>query len=106
MEVDIGSAMSIVSWIIIKRLVPRLAKRQLDLHHIHLRDYQENSIPVVGIGHFQVAFNNFEGPLRVVIVEGPCPSLLDLNWFASLGLWSQGSTASLIWMWKTCSKSS
>lgn len=86
MEVDTRFAMSIVSWSTIKRLVPRLPKRQLDPHPIHLRDYQGNSILVMGIGRFHVAFKNFTGPLRSVLVEGPRLSLLGLDWFAALGL--------------------
>lgn len=78
--------MSIVSWSTIKRLVPGLTKRQLDPHRIHLKDYQGNGIPVVGIGQFQIAFKYFPGPLRLVIVEGPGPSLLGLDWFPTVGL--------------------
>ncbi|CAI5795659.1 Hypothetical predicted protein [Podarcis lilfordi] len=36
MEIDTGSALSIVSWSTIKRLVPRVSKRQLDSHRVHV----------------------------------------------------------------------
>lgn len=62
------------------------SKRQLNPHHIHIRDYQGNSIPVFGIAWFQVAFKYFRGPLRLIVVEETHPSLLELGWFASLGL--------------------
>lgn len=76
MEVDSGSAMSIVSR-------STILKHWLQSSHpVHLRDSQGNSIPVVGIGRFQVAFKNFKGPLRLVVVEGPRTSLLGLDWFA------------------------
>ncbi|CAI5767557.1 Hypothetical predicted protein, partial [Podarcis lilfordi] len=69
MEIDTGSALSIVSWSTIKRLVPRVSKRQLDSHHVHLRDYQGNDIPVVGVGRFRIAFKDFSGLLQLVVVE-------------------------------------
>ncbi|CAI5793272.1 Hypothetical predicted protein [Podarcis lilfordi] len=81
METDTGSALSIVSWSTIKRLVPRVSKRQLDSHRVHLRDYQGNDIPVVGVGRFRIAFKDFSGLLRLVVVEGQRPSLLGLDWF-------------------------
>ncbi|KAG8135036.1 hypothetical protein E2320_008090 [Naja naja] len=40
MEVDTGYSMTIVSWNTLKRSVPKISKRQLDFHHIHLQDYQ------------------------------------------------------------------
>uniref|UniRef100_A0A670I1V5 CCHC-type domain-containing protein n=1 Tax=Podarcis muralis TaxID=64176 RepID=A0A670I1V5_PODMU len=86
MEIDTGSALSIVSWSTIKRLVPRVSKRQLDSHRVHLRDYQGNDIPVVGVGRFRIAFKDFSGLLRLVVVEGQRPSLLGLDWFDALGL--------------------
>ncbi|CAI5769061.1 Hypothetical predicted protein, partial [Podarcis lilfordi] len=69
MEIDTGSALSIVSWSTIKRLVPRVSKRQLNSHRVHLRDNQGNDIPVVGIGRFRIAFKDFSGLLRLVVVE-------------------------------------
>uniref|UniRef100_A0A670HPH4 Gypsy retrotransposon integrase-like protein 1 n=1 Tax=Podarcis muralis TaxID=64176 RepID=A0A670HPH4_PODMU len=86
MEIDTGSALSIVSWSTIKRLVPRVSKRQLDSHRVHLRDYQGNDIPVVGVGWFRIAFKDFSGLLRLVVVEGQRPSLLGLDWFDALSL--------------------
>ncbi|CAI5783288.1 Hypothetical predicted protein [Podarcis lilfordi] len=59
MEIDTRSALSIVSWSTIKRLVPRVSKRQLDSYRVHLRDYQGNDIPVVGVGRFRIAFKDF-----------------------------------------------
>ncbi|CAI5796532.1 XP_034969502.1LOW QUALITY PROTEIN: uncharacterized protein K02A2.6-like [Podarcis lilfordi] len=71
MEIDTGSVLSIMSWSTIKRLVPRVSKRQLDSHRVHLKDYQGNDIPVVGVGRFRIAF--FSGLLRLVVVEGQRP---------------------------------
>nr|XP_034959630.1 uncharacterized protein K02A2.6-like [Zootoca vivipara] len=86
MEIDTGSAMSIVSWSTLKRLLPRLSKRQLDQHRVHLRDYQGNDIPIVGVGRFWVVFKEFLGLLQLVVVEGPRPTLLGLEWFDALGM--------------------
>lgn len=63
-----------------------MSKRQLDSHRVHLRDYQGNDIPVVGVGRFRIAFKDFSGLLRLVVVEGQRPSLLGLDWFDALGL--------------------
>lgn len=79
MEVDFSSATSLVSWNMIKRLVPKLTKRQLDPYNLLLKDYQGANIPIVGSGTFRVQFQKFSGLLSLVIVEGPLPSLLDLN---------------------------
>lgn len=90
MEVDMGSANSIVSWSMIKRMVPHMAKRHLEPCRLQLQDYQGNPIAIVGTGHFRVQFKDFCGRLPLVVVEAPLPSLLGLNWFQALGLQIQG----------------
>ncbi|CAI5795660.1 Hypothetical predicted protein [Podarcis lilfordi] len=76
MEIDTGSALSIVSWSTIKRLVPRVSKRQLDSHRVH----------VVGVGWFRITIKDFSSLLRLVVVEGQRPSLLGLDWSDALSL--------------------
>ncbi|XP_032069854.1 uncharacterized protein K02A2.6-like, partial [Thamnophis elegans] len=90
MELDTGSATSIVSWSTIKRLLPQLSKRQLQDCHLTLRDYQGNLIPVIGTRKVRVQFKRFDGRLPLIIVEGRLPSLLGLDWFQSLGLQVSG----------------
>lgn len=90
MEVDTGSATSIVSWSTLKWLVPSMSKRRLSPCDLFLRDYQHNSIPVAGCGDFRVNFKEFSGRLPLIVVDGPLPSLLGLNWFDALGLTSKG----------------
>ncbi|XP_032078769.1 uncharacterized protein K02A2.6-like [Thamnophis elegans] len=90
MELDTGSATSIVSWSTIKRLLPQLSKRQLQDCHLTLRDYQGNLIPVIGTRKVRVQFKGFDGRLPLIIVEGRLPSLLGLDWFQSLGLQVSG----------------
>ncbi|XP_032069735.1 uncharacterized protein K02A2.6-like [Thamnophis elegans] len=90
MELDTGSATSIVSWSMIKRLLPQLSKRQLQDCNLTLRDYQGNLIPVIGTRKVRVQFKGFSGRLPLIIVEGRLPSLLGLDWFQSLGLQISG----------------
>ncbi|XP_032067723.1 uncharacterized protein K02A2.6-like [Thamnophis elegans] len=90
MELDTGSATSIVSWSTIKSLLPQLSKRQLQDCNLTLRDYQGNLIPVIGTRKVRVQFKGFDGRLPLIIVEGRLPSLLGLDWFQSLGLQISG----------------
>ncbi|XP_032072036.1 uncharacterized protein K02A2.6-like [Thamnophis elegans] len=90
MELDTGSATSIVSWSTIKRIVPQLSKRQLNDCHLTLRDYQGNLIPIIGTRKVRVQFKGFDGRLPLIVVDGRLPSLLGLDWFQSLGLQISG----------------
>lgn len=82
-EVNMGSALSLISRHTIKQLVPRIAKWQLNPRHVHIKDYQGNTIPIMDIGQFQVSFKDFSGSLKQVLVEGPHPSLLGLDWLVN-----------------------
>ncbi|KAG8139464.1 hypothetical protein E2320_002230, partial [Naja naja] len=86
MDVDTGSVTTIVSWRTIQRLMPHMTKRRLTHSHICLRDYQRNSIPILGSGIFQASFKKFSGQFQLIIVNESLPSLLRLDWFASLWL--------------------
>ncbi|XP_026548252.1 uncharacterized protein K02A2.6-like [Notechis scutatus] len=48
MEVDTGSALSIISWETLKKMLPRISKKKLLNCHLTLRDYQGRTIPVLG----------------------------------------------------------
>ncbi|KAG8128324.1 hypothetical protein E2320_015184, partial [Naja naja] len=50
MEVDTGSALSIISWSTLKQLLPRMTKRGLQRCDLTLHDYQGKGIPVLGKG--------------------------------------------------------
>ncbi|KAG8123026.1 hypothetical protein E2320_018416 [Naja naja] len=54
MELNTGSAVSLMSWHNLKQLVPRLDRKQLKPCNLKLRDYQGRSIPILGISQFQV----------------------------------------------------
>ncbi|XP_026556264.1 uncharacterized protein K02A2.6-like, partial [Pseudonaja textilis] len=86
MEVDTGSALSIIYWETLKKIHPRLSKKKLQKCHLTLRDYQGKNIPVLGKGKFLVQFQAFKGHLPLMVVNGALPSLLGLDWFPSLGL--------------------
>lgn len=90
MEVDTGSATSIVSWNTVKQLVPRISKRQLKPCSLLLRDYKGSPIPIVGSGKFKAQFKKFSGWLSLGVVDDSLPSLLGLNWSEALGLTIHG----------------
>ncbi|KAG8132919.1 hypothetical protein E2320_010735 [Naja naja] len=85
-EVDTWSSPSLVSWSTIKRLVPEMSKKRLRPCSLKLRDYQGNTIPILGSSKVAVEFKQFKGRRQVIVVEGTLPSLLGLDWFDSLGL--------------------
>uniref|UniRef100_A0A2D4LWC9 Peptidase A2 domain-containing protein n=1 Tax=Micrurus spixii TaxID=129469 RepID=A0A2D4LWC9_9SAUR len=90
MEVDTGSALSIVSWSTLKQIIPHFKKQKLQNCYLTLRDYQGASIPIVGTGKFLAQFQQFRGQLPLLIVDGSLPSLLGLDWFPALGLHVRG----------------
>lgn len=96
MEVDTGSSKSLISWNTLKKLVPTDTKNSLKPCHVKLRDYQGNSIPILGCSRLLVAFKNFTGRLPLIIVHGHLPSLLGLDWFDFLGLRKLASTPPLL----------
>ncbi|XP_026529758.1 uncharacterized protein K02A2.6-like, partial [Notechis scutatus] len=86
MEVDSGSSLSMVSWKTLKQLIPAIRRQDLRTQKIVLRDYQGNTIPVVGVSQVQVSFKNRAVSLPLTVVDGDRPSLLGLQWFAPLGI--------------------
>ncbi|XP_058039420.1 uncharacterized protein LOC131198613 [Ahaetulla prasina] len=86
MEVDTGSSRSLIAWSTLKHLVPSLEKGALKPCAVTLRDYQEKTIPTLGMGRFRVAYQKFEGSLPLIVVRSDLPTLLGLDWFAALGL--------------------
>uniref|UniRef100_A0A2H6MZN8 Peptidase A2 domain-containing protein n=1 Tax=Micrurus carvalhoi TaxID=3147026 RepID=A0A2H6MZN8_9SAUR len=81
MEVDTGSALSILSWKTLKDTVPGVRKKQLQPCQMTLK-----TIPVLRTGKFHIDFKQFQGQLPLVIINGDLPSLLGLDWFHALGL--------------------
>lgn len=60
-EVDTGSAKSIVSWSAIKRLIPNLRKIQLCPCPVKLHVYQGNYISIIGHGRFLIEKMGLQG---------------------------------------------
>lgn len=98
LEIDAGSSNSIISWHTLKTVAPNIKKHSLSHCSIRLRDYQDNSIPVLGKGLFQVESPHFTGKLPIIIIDGALPSLLGLDWFQSLGLSVSGIYSTLWWL--------
>lgn len=86
MELDTGSAKSILSWDTLWKLIPGLRRNQLSPCPSRLKDYQGNVIPIVGCGRFAVCYGKFQGHLPLTVVAKPLAFLLGLEWFQALGL--------------------
>ena len=87
MEVDTGASVSLMSEKQFKRLWPT---RQLQASSIHLRNYSNELIPVVGKVDVQVTYEGQVATLPLVIVEGDGPTLFGRNWLQTLRLnWSK-----------------
>lgn len=78
-EIDTGSAKSIIAWSTLKQLLPAISRRQLNPSKYRLRDYQGNSIEIVGSGEFQVEHANFKRTLPLIVVADPLATLLGLD---------------------------
>lgn len=48
MEVEMGSSKSIIVWDTLHKLLPTVPKSHLSACHTRLRDYQGNTIPIMG----------------------------------------------------------
>ncbi|XP_013918131.1 PREDICTED: uncharacterized protein K02A2.6-like [Thamnophis sirtalis] len=84
MELDMGSARTIMSWDTLRALLPTLTPSQLSPADCLLRDYQGNPIPILVCGYFPVQFGKLLLPL--VVVKSPLASLMGLDWFRAFGL--------------------
>nr|XP_056721023.1 uncharacterized protein K02A2.6-like [Euleptes europaea] len=87
MEVDSGSALSIISMDTYRDLGRRSASLpELRPSSVTIWDYQRRRVPVRGEARVPVQFQARSGRLRLIVVEGPRASLLGLDWFPALGL--------------------
>nr|XP_056718397.1 uncharacterized protein K02A2.6-like [Euleptes europaea] len=87
MEVDSGSALSIISMDTYRDLGRRSASLpELRPSRVTIWDYQRRRVPVRGEARVPVQFRARSGRLRLIVVEGPRASLLGLDWFPALGL--------------------
>ncbi|XP_058050661.1 uncharacterized protein LOC131203946 [Ahaetulla prasina] len=86
LEVDTGSAITIMSWDTFVKALPHIAKRKLQKQRLRVQDYQGNRIPVRGTTTVEVKYGTYEKTLPITLVEGTLPSLLGLDWFRALGM--------------------
>ncbi|XP_058020965.1 uncharacterized protein LOC131189120 isoform X1 [Ahaetulla prasina] len=86
LEVDTGSAITIMSWDTLAKSLPSVAKRHLQAQRLRVHDYQGNRIPVRGTTSVRVEYGPYKKTLPITIVEGTLPSLLGLDWFRALGM--------------------
>ncbi|XP_054828347.1 uncharacterized protein K02A2.6-like [Eublepharis macularius] len=86
MEVDSGSALSIISSHTLELIRRKSSTPHLEAADMVLKDFQGRRVPIMGIGTFQIRYKDFIGPLRLVVVQGHQPSLLGLDWFRPLGI--------------------
>ncbi|XP_058041463.1 uncharacterized protein K02A2.6-like [Ahaetulla prasina] len=86
LEVDTGSAITIMSWDTFVKALPHIAKRKLQKQRLRVQDYQGNRIPVRGTTTVWVEYGQHKKTLPITLVEGTLPSLLGLDWFRALGM--------------------
>ncbi|XP_015680545.1 uncharacterized protein K02A2.6-like, partial [Protobothrops mucrosquamatus] len=87
MELDTGSALSIISQGTFNHTCSRSGKRvKLKPSNLLLTDFQNSRVAVKGEATLKVQFKEFEGPLDVIVVEGHRTSLIGLDWFDALGI--------------------
>ena len=89
MELDTGSAVSIISAETLRRICPRGGPK-LQKPRYTLIDFQRKAVPILGQGKFKVRYGKFNGKLDLLVVKGRCTSLLGLAWFEPLGIGIQG----------------
>ncbi|XP_058038753.1 uncharacterized protein K02A2.6-like [Ahaetulla prasina] len=86
LEVDTGSAITIMSWDTFVKALPHIAKCKLQKQRLRVQDYQGNRIPVRGTTTVWVEYGQHKKTLPITLVEGTLPSLLGLDWFRALGM--------------------
>ncbi|XP_060130523.1 uncharacterized protein K02A2.6-like [Zootoca vivipara] len=86
MEVDSGSAFTIVSDQTAKTFFPRGKLPPLEPFPATLQSYSAGRIHVMGMCAVRVQFRDKQAVLKLVIAKGSRPSLLGTDWFPALGL--------------------
>ncbi|KFD46136.1 hypothetical protein M513_12978 [Trichuris suis] len=89
MEVDSGAAFTLISEATFRRLS---ANTHLDLVPFApvLRDFQGQTVSIIGASDVTVEYGTFNGILQVVIVKGNRSNLLGRNWFGDLNIQLSG----------------
>ena len=90
MEVDAGTAVSIISKATYQKLFSQIPLKSAS---IRLRTYTGDPIPVEGEMITQVKYGSQRKELSLIVVKGDCPSLFGRNWldplnWKTIGLYS------------------
>ncbi|XP_033014676.1 uncharacterized protein K02A2.6-like [Lacerta agilis] len=91
LEVDSGSGFTIVSEPTFRRFCPKAGRDCLRPLDFFLRDFNQNPVPVLGVGDFRVQHRKFKGKLRIVVAGGRRPDLLGRDWFEAFGIRLEGA---------------
>ena len=87
MELDTGSAVSVISLATYQRL---FGQTQLQKSRVHVTTYSGESLCVSGVFPVVVRYNNQETTQQLLVVDNDGPSLFGLDWLHNLRLdWSQ-----------------
>ncbi|KFD51348.1 hypothetical protein M513_07753 [Trichuris suis] len=89
MEVNSGAAFTLISEATFRRLS---SNTHLDLVSCApvLRDFQGQTVSIIGASNVTVEYGTFNGILQVVIVKGNRSNLLGRNWFGDLNIQLSG----------------
>lgn len=85
MQLNTGSPVPIISERTLWQLCPARVPPLWPATFV-LRDFQKNVIALKSTGTFWIHFKKYTQILELVIAEGPCCSLLGVNWFVPLGI--------------------
>ncbi|KAK9406038.1 hypothetical protein NXF25_004812 [Crotalus adamanteus] len=87
MELDTGSALSIISMQTFRKICSGSGTQaKLRPSDIVLTDFQNSRVCVKGEATLNVQYKDFEGPLDIIVVGGERTSLIGLDWFEALGI--------------------
>ena len=83
MEIDTGAAVTLISEVTLKSLLPHLALSEPTLK---LRTYTAQPIEVLGQARVKVSYNKYSGTHVLTVVKGTGPSLLGRDWLSCIKL--------------------
>ncbi|XP_031747556.1 uncharacterized protein K02A2.6-like [Xenopus tropicalis] len=89
MEIDSGAAFTIISSELFDKLFPHNPPT-LSKPGCTLRDYNGQSVELLGSCDVSVQYNTFSGMLPLIVAKGTQKSLLGRNWFSPLKISIQG----------------
>ncbi|XP_033005510.1 uncharacterized protein K02A2.6-like [Lacerta agilis] len=91
LEVDSGSGFTIVSEGTFRSFCPQVGRDCLRPLDFILRDFNQNPVPILGVGNFRIQHRKFKGKLLIVVAGGRRPDLLGRDWFEAFGIRLEGA---------------